>query len=121
MMLLTFMVMIILSGMVHLFSVTWASAQSHARAREAVLHETYYLENNGRRGDADFTQVQGSPLFSRGEVTYNIAAFQGDSFGDVSGTATDEPFSFIATATDTSRDDAFGANTISVTATIEGD
>ncbi len=115
------MVMIILSAMVHLFSVTWASTQAHVRAREAVLHEIYYLENNGRRGDSDFTQVQGDPVFSRDVVTYKIAAFQGDDFGDLAGVASDEPFTFVATATDTSRDDVFGANTITVTATIQGD
>ena len=120
-MLLTFMVMIILSAMVHLFSVTWASVHAHARAREAVLHETYYLEMNGRRGDPDFTQVSGDPVFSRDELTYKVAAFQGDDFGDIAGTATDEPFTFDASATDTSRDDAFGANQITTEATIQGD
>lgn len=121
MMLLTFMVMIILSAMVHLFTVTWASTQAHVRAREAVLHETYYLEMNGRRGDSSFTQPLGNPVFNRDELTYKVAAFQGDSFGDAAGTATDEPFSFDATATDTSRDDVFGANPIEVSATVQGD
>jgi len=121
MMLLTFMVIVILSAMVHLFTVTWASVQAHARAREAVLHETYYLEMNGRRGEADFTQVAGDPVFSRDELTYKVAAFQGDDFGDIAGTASDEPFTFDATASDTSRDDVFGANPVNTSATIQGD
>ncbi len=121
MMLLTFMVMLILAAMTHLFTVTWASAQAHMRAREAVLHETYYLEMNGRRGESAFTQTSGDPVFSRDEITYKIADFQGDDFGDVAGTATDRPFEFTATASDTSRDDVFGAQNINTEARIVGD
>ncbi len=117
-MLLTFMVMIILSAIVHLFTVTWASTQAHARAREATLHDLHFLDRNGDR--SNHTQVGSNP-FNTGESQYVIAEIQGASgFGDAAGAVTDVPFQFNANADDTTRDDAFGANTIQVQAQMVG-
>ena len=50
-----------------------------------------------------------------------IAEIQGASgFGDAAGAVTDVPFQFNANADDTTRDDAFGANTIQVQAQMVG-
>jgi hypothetical protein len=102
-MLLVAMVCVVLMGMVHLFTVTWASQNAHIRAREAVLHGAAYTA--GVRADAEYTQPDSSPF---DEVELNYATAE----------STLAPVTFSATASDTSRDDSFGANAIEVKATI---
>ena len=107
-MLLTFMVMVVLLGVVHLFSLTWASQNAHIRAREAAFHGDAYL--TGAKADSQFTQPGSAPF---------DPALPGPSGGNYS-VAEDSitPFQFSATATDESRDDLFGSQQIEVTATI---
>lgn len=103
-MLLAAMVCVILVGMVHLFTVTWATQNAHIRAREAALHGAAYTE--GIRADAEYTQPGNSPF---DEEEYNYKTAESDL----------TPVTFSATASDTSRDDSFDANSIEVMATIE--
>ncbi len=103
-MLLVAMVCVVLMGMVHLFTVTWATQNAHIRAREAALHGAAYTE--GVRADGEYTQPGTSPF---DEVEYNYSTAESDL----------TPVTFSATASDTSRDDSFGANAIEVMATIE--
>ena len=108
-MLLTFMVMVVLLGVVHLFSLTWASQNAHIRAREAAFHGDAFL--TGAKADSQFTQPGSAPFDSNlphagGQGNYTVAE---DSI---------TPFQFSATATDESRDDLFGSQQIEVTATI---
>ena len=106
-MLLTFMVMVVLLGVVHLFSLTWASQNAHIRAREAAFHGDAFL--TGTKANSQFIQP-GSAPFDQAMPgpggNYTVAE---DSI---------TPFQFSATATDESRDDLFGSQEIEVTATI---
>jgi hypothetical protein len=106
-MLLTFMVMVVLLGVVHMFSLTWGSQNAHIRAREAVFHGTAY--QSGRGADSAFTQPGSSPFSTSlpgPGGNYTVAE---DSI---------VPFNFSATASDQARDDLFGGQAISVTAQI---
>jgi Flp pilus assembly protein TadG len=106
-MLLTFMVMVVLLGVVHLFSLTWASQNAHIRAREAAFHGDAFQQ--GRGADSAFTQP-GSAPFSTSMPgpggNYTVAE---DSITS---------FNFSATASDQSRNDLFGSQAIQVTARI---
>jgi Flp pilus assembly protein TadG len=106
-MLLAFMVMVVLLGLVQLFSLTWASQNAHIRAREAAFHGDAYQA--GRGADLAFTQPGTSPFSTSlpgPGGNYTVAE---DSI---------TPFTFSATASDQSRDDLFGARNISVSAQI---
>jgi len=106
-MLLAFMVMVVLLGLVHLFSLTWASQNAHLRAREAAFHGDAYLQ--GVRADSAFTQP-GSAPFS--------IALDGPGGNYTVAEESITPFNFSATATDQSRDDLFDSQDIQVTARI---
>ncbi len=108
-MLLAFMIMMILMSLVHLFTVTWASENAHIRAREGVMHGTDYL--TGDRADIAYTSVSSAPFDS---MTGNYSAICSDYTCPIT------PFRFTATATDSTPDDFFGSQTISVQAVIAG-
>ncbi len=109
-MLLTFMVMIVLLGLVHLFSLTWASQNAHIRAREAVFHGDAYL--TGAKGDSQFTQPSSAPFDP------SMPGVSGNSGNYTVAEDSITPFDFSATAKDNARDDLFGSQEIEVTAKI---
>ena len=103
-MLLTFTVMLVLLGLVHLFSVTWASQNAHIRAREAVFHGDAYLDvSNG------YTEPSTAPFSAS-------LPGPGGNYTVASGYEVD--FAFTASANDESRDDYFEAQSIEVDAKI---
>lgn len=106
-MLLAFMVMVVLLGLVQLFSLTWASQNAHIRAREAAFHGDAY--QSGRGADLAFTQPGTAPFSTS-------LPGPGGNYTVAEDSVT--PFTFSATASDESRDDLFGSRTISVSAQI---
>jgi hypothetical protein len=106
-MLLSFMVMVVLLGVVHMFTLTWGSQNAHIRAREAAFHGSAF--QSGRGAESAFTQPGSSPFSTSlpgPGGNYTVAE---DSI---------VPFNFSATASDQSRNDLFGAQNISVSAQI---
>ena len=106
-MLLTFMVMVVLLGVVHLFSLTWGTQNAHIRAREAAFHGDAYL--TGVKAGTQYTQPGTAPFSTSlpgPGGNYTVAE---DSI---------TPFEFSATASDESRDDLFGSQNIEVSAKI---
>jgi len=114
-MMLVAMVVTILMGMIHLFQVTWATQNSHIRAREALLHGDHYLQDYAPR-DARI-QVARTPfeVSSDGAANYDKASVP-DSSGEPQGASAS--YEFSATASDSTRDDSFGSQTVDVTAAI---
>ena len=103
-MLLTFTIMFVLLGLVHLFSVTWAGQNAHIRAREAAFHGDAFLDvSNGytEPSTAPFSQSLAGP---GGNYTIATGYF--------------EMYEFSAEANDASRDDYFGSQEIEVRAQI---
>ena len=110
-MMLAAMVVTILMGMVHLFQVTWATQNTHARAREALMHDTRYLEDYAPRASRI---VVGSTPFERSETNYKKSGVEGGQPVGVGGS-----YEFTATASDSTRNDSFGLQEVDVTATIQ--
>ncbi len=114
-MMLATMLVTILMAMMHLFEVTWATQNSHIRAREAVLHDLHYLSNHSPR-DGGVVVAKTPGESSGGAFNYKKAGVDPGSNvpQGVSGLSMD----FEATAKDRTRDDAFGSQEIEVTAVI---
>lgn len=107
-MLLAFLVMMVLLGMVQLFTLTWGSQNAHIRAREAVFHGDAYLE--GTRASSQYTQPGSAPFSTS-------LAGPGGNYT----VAEDElvPLDFSATAVDQSREDLFGSHRIDARALMK--
>mgnify|MGYP001346462923 CR=1 FL=1 len=110
-MLLVFLVMLVLLGLVHFFSLTWGSQNAHLRAREAAFHGDAFLQ--GTRAGSQFTQPGTAPFST------SLAGPGGNYTVAPSEVL---PFVFSAGASDEPRDDMFrqSGQTIRVDAVIMG-
>jgi len=107
-MLLATMICTMLVGMLHLFQVTWATQNAHIRAREAVMHDTTYLDNHAPRANS----------VSVGSTPWDGENYKKAGYSGVEPVGVAVPYTFTATATDATRNDSFGRQQFEVTATI---
>lgn len=91
---------ILLVSMYHLFTVTWASANAHMRARESALHGDAYL----RGARTGYTRTVRSPFLP--------------SVGNYRKAEPGMTINFQGLAWDTTRDDLIGSESLQVSVSI---